>query len=494
MDVAIALARLVLAATFAVAGAAKLADRPGSVAAAEAFGVPKRLAGPVGSLLPLAELATAGLLLFDGTAQAGAIAALVLLTGFCAGITRAMIRGETPDCHCFGQIHSEPAGPRTLVRNLILAGIAVFALAAGPGDEGLLGWIESPDASGWAIIIAGLAVALVVAGGLWLFLRMLTEHGRLLLRVEALETALRQRGIAVPQAQTAEPEHGLAIGTQAPAFSLSGLHGDTTTLASLRAAGNPVLLVFTDPNCGPCRALLPKVGRWQREHADKLAIALISRGTSDEVQAEIAEHGVSSVLIEEEHQVSDAYRAQITPSAVLVEEGRVTAALAAGDAAIEALVNRAIAPRPEVVPTPTPAPPASSVGDELPSAELTDLEGQSVALTDALEGRERVLLLWDPNCGFCSRMLDDLKALETEDEAVRDSLLLVSRGDAAANREQGIQAPILLEAQAFALGRAIGAPGTPSAVAIDADGRVASEVAVGADAVLALARSSATPA
>jgi peroxiredoxin/uncharacterized membrane protein YphA (DoxX/SURF4 family) len=486
VDVAIAIARLVLAATFAVAGAAKLADRPGSVAAVEAFGVPTRLAGAVGTLLPFAELATAALLLFDATAEAGAIAALVLLAGFCAGITRAMSRGESPDCHCFGQLHSEPAGPRTLVRNLLLAGVAVFALAAGPGDEGLLGWIGTPDASSWAIIIAAFAVFLVIAGGLWLFLRMLTEHGRLLLRVEALETALRQRGIPIPRPQPPQPDRGLAVGTSAPDFKLAGLHGETATLASLRAAGHPLVLVFTDPSCGPCRALLPKIGAWQREHADKLTVALISRGTSDEVQAEIAEHGVNLVLVEEDREVSNAYKGEITPSAVLVEEGRVSTPLAAGDRAIEALVQRVISPRPQVVPTPVAA--GATVGDELPSAKLTDLEGKPVALDDALAGRERVLLLWDPNCGFCRRMLDDLKTMESESEDVRESLLLVSRGTPKANREQEIRAPILLEAEAFAFGRALGAPGTPSAVVVDAEGRVASDVAVGAEAVLDLAQ------
>src|SRR5262249_33556423 len=55
--------RLALAGVFAVAGAAKLADRAGTRDAVAAFGVPERLASPAGLLLPLAELATAVLLL-----------------------------------------------------------------------------------------------------------------------------------------------------------------------------------------------------------------------------------------------------------------------------------------------------------------------------------------------------------------------------------------------------------------------------------------------
>jgi hypothetical protein len=41
--------------------------------------------------------------------------------------------------------------------------------------------------------------------------------------------------------------------------------------------------------------------------------------------------------------------------------------------------------------------------------------------------------------------------------------------------------------QQFAVGRAFGASGTPSAVLVDTEGKVASEVAVGAPGVLELA-------
>jgi hypothetical protein len=52
-----------------------------------------------------------------------------------------------------------------------------------------------------------------------------------------------------------------------------------------------------------------------------------------------------------------------------------------------------------------------------------------------------------------------------------------------------LSSPVLLD-QNFATGRAFGASGTPSAVLVDAEGRIASEVAVGAPAVLGLAGAS----
>src|SRR5918992_6370794 len=116
MELALLTARLVLAGVFAVAGLAKLTDRPGSRQALMDFGVPARLAVPFGVLLPLAELAVAGALIATTTAWWGALGALTLLLLFVAGIGYNLARGRTPDCHCFGQFHSAPAGWVTLVR------------------------------------------------------------------------------------------------------------------------------------------------------------------------------------------------------------------------------------------------------------------------------------------------------------------------------------------------------------------------------------------
>jgi hypothetical protein len=83
-------------------------------------------------------------------------------------------------------------------------------------------------------------------------------------------------------------------------------------------------------------------------------------------------------------------------------------------------------------------------------------------------------------------MLPNLK--EWESKAPKDAprLLVVSAGSEEANKEMGLTSPVLLDQQ-FAVGRAFGASGTPSAVLLDAEGKVASGVAVGATAVLELA-------
>jgi thiol-disulfide isomerase/thioredoxin len=57
--------------------------------------------------------------------------------------------------------------------------------------------------------------------------------------------------------------------------------------------GKPLVLVFSDPNCGPCMTPLPDLGRWQREYRDKLMLVPISRGTSEDNRIKLAEHGLT---------------------------------------------------------------------------------------------------------------------------------------------------------------------------------------------------------
>ena len=146
MNDALVVARLCLAAVFFVAGATKLADRSGTRQALADFDVPPRLARPLLLLLPAAELATATTLVFPTTARWGAAGGLVLLALFVVGLTRVLRRGEAPDCHCFGQLHSKPASWTTVARNFVLTLPAAYVALAGPGPS-LASWVASTDAT-----------------------------------------------------------------------------------------------------------------------------------------------------------------------------------------------------------------------------------------------------------------------------------------------------------------------------------------------------------
>src|SRR5689334_9485583 len=174
MDVVLLVLRLLLALVFAVAGIAKLVDRDAFRRTLGEFGMPRRLTGPGAVLLPLAELAVAVLLIPGATARIGAGAALALLAVFCGAVAVALVRGVRPDCACFGSVRSAPVGRGTLGRNAFLGALAA-AVTLDPGAS------LAPA----ALAAAALGLALVPVA--WLCQELLRRHGRLLLRLDALE-------------------------------------------------------------------------------------------------------------------------------------------------------------------------------------------------------------------------------------------------------------------------------------------------------------------
>jgi peroxiredoxin len=315
MASAVLAARLLLAAVFATAAVAKLLDRRGTREALQGFGVPGFALASGAVLLPVAELATAVALVPQPFAQWGGLAALVLLLGFIAGISNALLHGEAPDCHCFGQLQSEPAGHGTLVRNVVLAALAAFVTVAGPGP--------SVTAGIAAVVLGALALRL------WQTNRDLRRH---------LDNAHAQLALFPP---------GLPVGTPAPAFSLPDIHGETVTLDALRARGRPVVLVFVSPGCGPCETWSPELFRWQAMLADEITIAIISDGTPAQNRAIFGDSG-AQVLLQETLEVTKAYRVGGTPVTVLINaEGMVASkpisGAIAGESFIRLTVRRAAA-------------------------------------------------------------------------------------------------------------------------------------------------------
>jgi peroxiredoxin/uncharacterized membrane protein YphA (DoxX/SURF4 family) len=320
MDDALVIARLCLAAVFFVAGIAKLADRSGTRQALAEFDVPPRLTGPLSLLLPVAELAVATALLFPTTARWGGVGSLVLLALFAVGLTRVLRRGEAPDCHCFGQVHSKPASWMTVARNLVLALPAAYVALAGPGPS-LASWVAGTDARElWLIATGSLAtLATTTAVLLW------RENRRLRSTDDRVAAAPRQ------------------IGALAPQFSLPSTAGPAVSLQDLLANDRGCVLTFVSPGCGPCQLLLPELARWHDTITERLALTLVTPGEATEAEQLAHEHALTDVLIDEQSTVMHAYGVWGTPSAVLVaSDGTVRSAPVAGPVAIESLIRLAL--------------------------------------------------------------------------------------------------------------------------------------------------------
>jgi methylamine dehydrogenase accessory protein MauD len=324
MDVALLFARIALAVVLAAAGIGKLRDRSGARDAFVGFGVPQALAPALAVLVPLAELVLAVLLIPVATAAWAAAAALLLLAVFTGAILLNLSRGRTPACNCFGSASRKPIGGGTLVRNLVLMALAAFVAVAGWNEAGagLLDWFTGLSTPVIAGILLGVAFALAVGLFAWM-------------------------GRSAPEPEWDDDEEesddrsSLAVGDAAPAFVAEDLDGNMVGLASLRRDGIPTLLVFADPSCGSCVALLPDIARWQRELAEDLTVVVVSEGDPDEVRAETDAHGLAGVVVQRDRSVSEAYRIGGTPAAVVVgADGRIAVEEAEGAEEIDLLVRR----------------------------------------------------------------------------------------------------------------------------------------------------------
>jgi peroxiredoxin/uncharacterized membrane protein YphA (DoxX/SURF4 family) len=516
MDALLLAARLILAAVFVVSGVSKLFDLSGSQSAMRSFGVPERFTRAGGIALPIAEIVIAVLLIPAATAQWGALLALILLAVFVAGISYSLSRGRKFDCHCFGQLTTSEIGPSTLVRNAALAVLAAFVTISGfvygnpgPGLTEVFGGLSAFE---WVMLAIAIILLAALAGIGWLLVHLLGQNGRLLVRLDRIEAALEDADIEIvdddDEDDELEEEEGLPVGAPAPAFSLSGLYGETMTLDSLRAAEKPVLLLFTDPSCGPCNAMMSDVAKWQRDLSEKLTIAVISRGSLEENRNKAKQHSLTQVLMQQDNEVANAYQTYGTPTAVLVRpDGTIGSAAAGGAQAIGTLVKQAAEgkvppPKPRLAALPRPIqaqrPAANaqaprgiaSIGKDAPIVELNNLDGETVRLAD-FAGHPTAVLFWNPGCGFCQRMLDDLKTWESEKPEDAPKLLVVSTGEVERNRELGLSSPVVLDS-GFTVGRAFGASGTPSAVLVGADGKIASGFAVGGPTVISLLKNEAS--
>ena len=449
-------------------------------------------------------------LLPRGAAWYGAVGALALMAVFTASIVINLLLGRRPDCHCFGELTNGAIGWRTVWRNVAIAAVAAVVAVQGMGGSGAsaVAWLNDLTLAEGIALANGL-IALGIAGvAFWLLTGLVGQNGRLLLRLDDLEAALAREPAASSLAPaSAHAAAGLPVGTKAPDFRLPDLHDSAVTLEGLVAFGKPLILLFTDPGCGPCTALMPEASRWQRDLAATITLGFVSRGKPADNRAKASEFGIANVLLQDDREVAEAYRSNGTPSAVLVNaDGTIGRPLAVGADAIRDLITQvsggqAHAPQPlPMIATDgrcpncgqfhtngsAPAGAGTAIGQPAPALRLPDLLGATVDLADR-RGQSTLVLFWNPSCGFCQRMLPDIKAWEADPPLGAPALLVVSTGSAADNEALGFRSTVLLN-QDFSVGQSFGVQGTPSGVLVDGDGRIASSVAVGAEATFGLAR------
>ena len=349
----------------------------------------------------------------------------------------------------------------------------------------------------WALVsLLGVAVVALVA----VAYHLIRQHGRILLRLEALERRAAERAVVplpAPAHAAARPPgpRGLAPGTSFPPFRLPDLAGRTAALEDFR--GRRILLVNWSPQCGYCDVIASELAQLRPALKTRnTELVLVSYGDAGVNRRLAEEHGLDApILLQDEKRPIDGFQTLGTPVAYLLdEEGKVARPLAVGAQAVPELAAEAAARKllrsarslesSRIERNGRPA------GTQAPPFTLPDLAGRPVALDD-FRGRRVLLIFSDPQCGPCDALASELARLARAGGDDAPALLMIGRGDPEANRrkarEHGIEFPVLLQDR-WKLSKQFGIFATPAAFLIDEHGRIAENVAIGPEPILALAR------
>ncbi|HVE57620.1 MAG TPA: redoxin domain-containing protein [Pyrinomonadaceae bacterium] len=484
MEVVLLFIRIFLFAVFAAAGIGKLLDLQGSEKAVKEFGVPESLARAFAIALPVAELLFALLLLPVSTAWFGAIGAFLLLAVFIGGMIWQMAKGNAPDCHCFGAIHSEPVSKKSLIRNIIFAILAFFLAAQGAAGQGL----SFTDLSGEMAIQLILGLATIgLLGAVVFYLKKISEQQtQIMRRIEILELVSHEGGTReVERADAGDPHDSLPIGSIAPDFELPDLSGKLISFEHLLAKTKPLLFFFVSPTCNPCQALLPEIEEWQNELKDKVEFVFLSSGKAAENAEKFGGTSFKNILLQEDKEVSALFHAKWTPTAIFINsDGIVASHLSVGDEGIRDLVKKV-----KSIDFDQPAVfiangSATKLGEDVPEFAMPDVYGREITSKD-FQGKKTLVTFWSTTCPHCLNMIRDLQEWDKEKGADEPNLIVFSQGDAEDHKEFGLKSPILID-EGYKTSEKFGMYGTPSAVLVNEKGKIISETAVGASNIWAL--------
>jgi thiol-disulfide isomerase/thioredoxin len=327
------------------------------------------------------------------------------------------------------------------------------------------------------VVATFILAALTLSGGILAQASM--QQRRIGVRLDTLATSVA----AAPDPAAAQRAALLDAlkGERAPGFSLPTLDGERVTLDALLAPGTPLMLVFAEPRCGPCYEILPDLGGWQRVYGDRLSIALVSSGEPETNAAMTSPSGIAPVLLQHEAEVVMAYGLIQAPAAVLIQpDGRISAGPRYGSRAIRQLVadtlGLALPQAPSIDIT------SVGVGEPVPSLRRPDLRGNLIDLT-APRGVPTLMLFWSPGCSHCQELLPAILAADQLPNP--PGMVIVSQGPIGLTEEIGFRAPAVFDDDR-SLARTFGVEGTPSAVVLDGQGRVATHVFRGEHRVRAL--------
>lgn len=342
-------------------------------------------------------------------------------------------------------------------------------------------------------IVTWVLLGLLLVGVLsmaWSLLHVLRQHGRLLLKVEALEAR-----IGTDEAPERAELAGLLPATPFPPFLLPSLDNGEVALEQFR--GERVLLVHWSPDCGYCRQIAPDLaGLQERLRKRKTELVLVSYGSAEANRTLVEEHGLTCrVLLQPDQATVEGFAHMGTPVAYLLDEkGRIAKPVAVGARDVPELAAHAAGHHSRLQ---TERPMSESriereglkAGTPAPPFELPTLRGETASLAEQ-RGRRVLLVFSDPDCGPCEKVIPELARLHRERRNDGLEIIMVSRGELEENRRKaeafGIDFPVVLQS-GWKLSKKYGIFATPIAFLINEEGVIERDVARGPSEILSLA-------
>jgi peroxiredoxin len=405
-----------------------------------------------------------------------------------------MAKGNAPDCHCFGQIHSEPVSAKSLIRNAIFATLAFILIISGSENQGLSLFDSTNDGREGDVmsLILGFATVGLLAAAVY-FLKLISEQQtQIMRRIEILELTSHE-GKEIERDNISNPGEGLPIGASVPDFELPDVNGRNVAFEHLLAQAKPMLFFFVSPNCIPCAALLPEIEAWQKELEGKINFVFISSGKAKENTDKFAGENQKQILLQKEREVSTLFGAPWTPTALLINaHGTIASHPAAGDAAIRELVEKTktqnLAEKFLFVANGNGNGNGNGkplkIGESVPEFSIEDLSGKQIS-HDNFQGKKTLVTFWSLTCPHCINMAEDLRNWESQKGQDEPNLIVFSAGETDANKKLNLKSPVLIDKE-YEIAQNFGMQGTPSAVLVNEDGRIVSETAIGAEQIWAL--------
>ncbi len=349
-------------------------------------------------------------------------------------------------------------------------------------------------------VLVALAALLMVS--FLLLYQLITQNGRILIRLEFLEQLLAPLTQSDADFGVEEYVGTLQPGGPAPPIRLPDLGGVERTLSEWR--GSRVLLVFFDPRCVFSQKLLPSLVALASDVVPGRPVpVVITTGTRADNLALFDEAGFSSqVLLQAAMEVAAAYKVDGTPMSYLIgADGTIASNVAVGIQSTLILAGE-IATVTDATATYRADHTGPSIeagleatvtlrdglkaGATAPIFRLPRVDGGQLSLLD-YRGRDVVVVFSDPECGPCDVLAPLIEAAHRDMPAL--ALVMISRGEAETTRakaaEFGLSFPVALQRH-WEISREYGIFATPAAFYIDEWGVIAADVALGNDSIMEL--------